>query len=53
MIIRQSRFQSKEGNFMINGPIHQEDKIILYVFKPNKDSKNMKQKVVELMGEIG
>lgn len=53
--VGQSRFQSRESNFrMINGPIHQEDKIILYVFRPNnKDSKYMKQKVIELMGELG
>lgn len=38
---------------MINGPIHQEDTIILNVYKTNNNaSKYMKQKLTELMGEI-
>lgn len=47
-------FKAKKDNFiMTNGPIHQKDTIILSVYKPNnKATKYIKQKLIELMGEI-
>lgn len=53
MIIRQKGFQSKGHFIMINGPTHQEDTIILNVYKPNnKAAKYTKQQLIELMEEI-